>query len=341
MKSANKTFLLPLPLSSKILFNYNRNMQKVLITGGAGFIGSNLCKRLLKDGFQVAAVDNLLTGAKNNIEPLLSSKNFTFYKHDITTPLPMYLEADFVFHLASPASPNAKSLKSYINLPFETMLVNSLGTFHLLEWVRSKNARFLFASTSEVYGNPLVSPQPETYFGNVNPCGIRSVYDEAKRFGEALTMGFKRKYNLDTRIVRIFNTYGPQMQPDDGRVISNFINQALANRAITVYGDGSQTRSCCYIDDLVEGLTRLMFNEKAKGEVVNIGNTEEKSILEIAKLVKQLTDSKAEIVFEPLPEDDPLQRKPDIQKARKLLAWEPKITLEQGLKKTIAYFQNL
>ena len=250
-------------------------MQTILIAGGAGFIGSNLCESLLPE-FKVICVDNLITGEKKNIEELLKNPNFKFLEMDITRPREgtdnEFLNINYIFHLASPASPNKKSKRSYVNFPIETLLVNSIGTYNLLELAKERNAKFLYASSSEIYGDPAISPQNEEYFGNVNPNGIRSVYDEGKRFGEAITMAYYRKYNLDTRIVRIFNTYGPKMRADDGRVISNFINQALSNQPITVYGDGSQTRSCCYVDDMVDGLKRAMFAEKAKGEVINIGN---------------------------------------------------------------------
>lgn len=319
-------------------------MQTVLVAGGAGFIGSRLCKKLLNDRYQVIAIDNLITGDKKNVDVLLGNKHFSFISHDISKDLNKDLSLthiDFIFHLASPASPNKKSPRSYINHPIETLLVNSVGTYNLLELAKKNNAKFLYASSSEIYGDPDASPQKEDYFGNVNPNGVRSSYDEGKRFGEAITMAYVRKHNLDARIIRIFNTYGPDMQIDDGRVISNFINQAIYNNPITVYGSGKQTRSFCYINDMVEGLKRAMFFDDTKGEVINLGNPNEKTILEIARIIKKITNSSSEIVFEDLPEDDPKSRKPDINKANKLLDWQPKIPLEKGLRKTVAYFKSL
>ncbi len=320
-------------------------MSKAIIAGGAGFIGCHLANKLIHDGFQVICLDNLITGSKSNITNLLDNPNFTFFLQDITNQSNLtsdrFDEIEYIFHLASPASPNPKSAKSYINLPIETMLVNSQGTHNLLLLAKEKNAQFLFASTSEVYGNPAVSPQPESYFGNVNPCGLRSVYDESKRFGEAMTFAFMRKYNIDARIIRIFNTYGPNMHKDDGRVISNFINQAIENMPITVYGTGTQTRSFCYIDDMIEAITSSMFSKNTKGEVVNLGNPDERQIKDIAVTIKSLTASKSSILNEPRQADDPDQRKPDITKAKKLLNWEPKISFDAGLIKTIDYFRNL
>lgn len=316
-------------------------MQTVLVAGGAGFIGSHLCERLLNEGYDVICVDNLLTSSRQNIEHLLDNEHFSFVHHNVIEPLPVHLKADVVFHLASPASPNHHSKLSYHSLPMETMLVNTQGTLELLKFTKTHNAKFLFASTSEVYGDPLVHPQPESYRGNVSTTGPRSVYDEAKRFGETLTAYFWRHDNVDTRIVRIFNTYGPNMQPDDGRVVSNMIMQALHNKPLTIYGNGSQTRSFCYVSDLVEGLERLMFTEGLRGEVVNMGNPNEKTIKEFATIIKSLTNTSSEIVFEPLPSDDPKKRNPDIIKAKRLLDWEPKVSLEEGLKKTIDYFKSL
>lgn len=320
-------------------------MANIVVAGGAGFIGSHLCKRLLDEGHTVYCIDNLITGAKANITPLLQNPKFDFLEFDLgkqsDTLADSFKEVDYIFHLASPASPNRKSERSYINYPIETMLVNSIGTHNLLTLAKQKNAKFLFASTSEVYGNPSVSPQPETYFGNVNPNGVRSVYDEAKRFGEAMTFGFRRKYGVNVRIVRIFNTYGPFMQKDDGRVVSTFINQALEGTSLTIFGEGTQTRSFCYVDDLVEGLMKALFTKSTDGEVINLGNPDERNISEIATLVKELVGSGSDIIYESLPEDDPLQRKPDITKAKKLLEWEPKVTLEEGLKKTIEYFKKV
>lgn len=314
--------------------------MRILITGGAGFIGSNLSKRLLDEGHEVLAVDNLSTSSRSNIASLESNPNFSFFEFDVINPLPDDVRAEVVYHLASPASPNKKSPRSYIAYPIETLLVNSQGTYHLLEFSRKNNAKFLFTSTSEIYGDPEVSPQPESYFGNVNPNGVRSVYDEAKRFGEAMTFAYLRKYDMDVRIVRLFNTYGPQMQKDDGRVVSNFINQALQNQNITIYGDGKQTRSFCYVDDMVDALIKAMMTEGTKGAVMNLGNPDERSIKEIAEKVKEMTGSSSPIVFEDLPEDDPKVRQPDIMVAKKLLGWEPTTSLEDGLSKTIEYFKN-
>jgi nucleoside-diphosphate-sugar epimerase len=314
-------------------------MQTVLVAGGAGFIGSHLCKSLLSQNYKVICVDNLITGDKTNIAPLLDNENFSFLEKDITRPLED-VQADFIFHLASPASPNKKSPKSYINLPLETLLANSLGTYNLLELAKKSTAKFLFASTSEVYGDPQVSPQTEDYFGNVNPNGVRSVYDEGKRFGEAVTMSYVRKDNLDARIIRIFNTYGPLMQKDDGRVVSELAIQAIINKPLTIYGDGKQTRSFCYIDDMVSGIKKAMFMENTKGEVINLGNPNEKTILELAEIIKTITGSSSKVSFEPLPEDDPKIRKPDVSKAKRLLDWEPRVGIEDGLTKTIQYFKE-
>jgi dTDP-glucose 4,6-dehydratase len=319
-------------------------MQKIIVAGGAGFIGSHLCKRLVNEGNTVFCVDNFISGSKNNVQSLMDNPHFLLVEHDLTKPLDIvqerFRDVHVIFHLASPASPNKKSERSYINHPIETMLVNSVGTYNLLQFAKEKNAKFLFASTSEVYGNPAVSPQPETYFGNVNPNGIRSVYDEGKRFGEAMTFAYLRKFDTDVRIIRIFNTYGPFMQKDDGRAVSAFVNQALDGVPLTVFGDGNQTRSFCYVDDLIEGIMKAMFTEGTKGKVINLGNPDERKISEIATMVKEMTGSKQEIIHEDLPEDDPVQRRPDISKAKQLLQWEPKISFEEGLKKTIEYFRN-
>jgi len=319
-------------------------MEKVIVAGGAGFIGSHLCKRLINEGNIVYCIDNYITGSKNNVESLLDNPNFSLLEYDISKSLQdikdRFNDVHSIFHLASPASPNKNSERSYINYPIETMLANSLGTYNLLQLAKEKNAKFLFASTSEVYGNPTVSPQPETYFGYVNPNGIRSVYDEGKRFGEAMTWAFFRKFGMDARIIRIFNTYGPFMQKDDGRAVSAFVNQALAGVPITVFGDGSQTRSFCYVDDMVEGIMRAMFTDNTKGQVINLGNPDERAISEIATIIKDMIGANVQIVFEALPEDDPVKRKPDISKAKDLLKWEPKVTFEEGLKKTIDYFRN-
>lgn len=317
-------------------------MQTVMVAGGAGFIGSNLCKFLLDKGYKVICLDNFITGEKGNLNALLENENFSILEKNIIElnidELPPF---DYLFNLASPASPNAKSARSYIAFPVETLLVNSHGNYHLIEAARKNNAKFLFASTSEIYGDPAVSPQSEDYFGNVNPNGIRSVYDEAKRFGEAMTSAYVRKYDFDGRIVRIFNTYGPNMRPDDGRVISNFICQALKNEPITIYGDGSQTRSFCFISDMVEGLFAAMFTDGTKGEVINLGNPDERSIKETAEVIKQATGSSSEVIHEELPADDPKERKPDITKAKNLLNWEPKVALSDGLQKTVEYFKSL
>lgn len=319
-------------------------MANVIVAGGAGFIGSHLCKRLISEENNVYCVDNYITGSKNNIQSLLDDPKFKFIEFDITKSFEMikdrFVNISAIFHLASPASPNQKSEKSYINHPIETMLVNSVGTYNLLLFAKDAHAKFLFASTSEIYGNPSVSPQPETYFGNVNPNGKRSVYDESKRYGEAMTFAFHRKDNLDTRIIRIFNTYGPFMQKDDGRVVTSLINQALINAPLTVFGKGEQTRSFCYIDDMVDGIYKAMFTEGTDGQVINLGNPDERKIIEIATLIKNMVGTSSEIVFEALPEDDPMVRNPDITKAEKLLGWKPTITLEEGLKKTIEFFRN-
>lgn len=316
-------------------------MQTVLVAGGAGFIGSHLCKKLLTQEYKVICVDNLVTGSKDNLKNLREDKNFTFLEKDITHPLGQDINADYIFHLASPASPNKKSPRSYINHPLETLLANSLGTYNLLELAKKTSAKFLYVSSSEVYGDPAVSPQKENYFGNVNPNGVRSVYDEGKRFGEAITMNYVREYGLDARIIRIFNTYGPMMQPDDGRVVSNFITQAISGQPLTVYGSGQQTRSFCFVDDMVDGLILAMFSDKTKGEVLNLGNPDERKILEFASLIKKLTGSASEIVFEDLPTDDPKERKPDIAKAKELIGWQPKVSIEQGLEKTVQYFKSV
>lgn len=316
-------------------------MNTILVAGGAGFIGSHVCQRFLQEGNNVLCVDNLLTGSDKNINKFQDNPNFRFINHDVVQPFPhVPNELSAVCHLASPASPNAKSPRSYISFPVETLMANSQGTKNLLELAKEKNAKFLFASTSEVYGDPDRSPQKEDYWGNVNPNGVRSVYDESKRFGEAMTMAYYRKFHVDTRIVRIFNTYGERMQKDDGRVVSNFISQALVNKPLTVYGKGQQTRSFCYISDMVEGLVNLVVKDGIAGEVVNIGNPDEYSILDIAEKIKLLTSSSSEVVFEELPPDDPKQRKPDIARVKELLGWEPKVTLEDGLKKTIEYFSD-
>lgn len=316
-------------------------MSKVLIAGGAGFIGSNLSKKLLSEGHEVIAVDNLVTSRPSNFSEFSADSSFKFVNHDITTPMPDDLSADAVFHLASPASPNHHSPISYHSLPMETMMANTTGTLELLKFAQKNNAKFLFASTSEAYGDPLEHPQKEEYRGNVSTTGPRAVYDEAKRFGETLTSYFWREKGVDARIARIFNTYGPNMHKDDLRMISRFIMQALAKEPITIFGDGSQTRSLCYVNDLTEGLSRLMFYQDTKGEVVNLGNPEEHTVIEYAEMVKKLTNSSSEIIrSEDLPKDDPLRRCPDISKARELLSWEPKVTLVDGLMKMIDYVKS-
>ncbi|MCS7221919.1 MAG: SDR family oxidoreductase [Anaerolineae bacterium] len=306
--------------------------MRVLVTGGAGFIGSHLCDRLLADGHYVIAMDNLITGSTDNIVHLLGREGFLFIRHDVTNYIYIDGPIDAVLHFASPASPI-----DYLQLPIQTLKVGALGTHKALGLARAKGARFLLASTSEVYGDPLVHPQPETYWGNVNPIGPRGVYDEAKRFAEAMTMAYHRVHGLETRIARIFNTYGPRMRLDDGRVVPNFIGQALRGQPLTVYGDGSQTRSFCYVDDLVDGIIRLLHSDEV--EPVNLGNPCEMSILHFAELINRLTGNQAGIVFKPLPQDDPHRRKPDISKARRVLGWEPRVSLEEGLQRTIEYFR--
>ncbi|MFN3306065.1 MAG: UDP-glucuronic acid decarboxylase family protein [Candidatus Kapaibacteriota bacterium] len=307
-------------------------MAVVVITGGAGFLGSHLCDRFIQNGDEVIAIDNFLTGDADNIAHLFGHKKFKFIFYDITNFTHIPGNVDFVLHFASPASP-----VDYLKLPIQTLKVGSLGTHKMLGLAKEKKARFLLASTSEVYGDPLVHPQPENYWGNVNPIGLRGVYDEAKRFAEALTMAYHRYHGLDTRIVRIFNTYGPRMRIDDGRAIPTFISQALRDEDVTVYGTGAQTRSICYVDDLIEGIFRLLFVDYF--EPVNIGNPDEISIIDLAMEIIQLCGSKSKIVFEPLPADDPKIRQPDISLARKLLDWEPKIPRREGLMKTIEYFR--
>ncbi len=315
--------------------------MRILITGGAGFIGSHLCEKLLQEKHRVICVDNLLTGCEKNVAHLKENGNFTFLNHDVIQPLKITDKIDIIFHLASPASPNHHSKLSYHTLAMETMMANTQGTLELLKLAKKHQAKFLFASTSEVYGDPKVHPQKETYNGNVSPIGPRSVYDEAKRFGETLTFHFFRKENVDTRAARIFNTYGPRMLVEDKRMIINFITEALSGSTITIYGDGRQTRSLCYIDDMTEALSRLMFYPKTAGEVVNLGSNNEHTVLEYAQMVKEITGSPSTIrLTEPLPKDDPEKRRADITKAQQLLSWKPTTTLETGLKKTISYFQK-
>ncbi len=304
-----------------------------VVTGGSGFLGSHLCERLLREGFQVTAIDNLITGDLRNISHLMSLPGFRFVKHDVTeyidVPGPVYA----IFHFASPASPI-----DYLKLPIQTLKVGSLGTHKALGLAKAKGARFLLASTSEVYGDPLVHPQPESYWGNVNPVGLRGVYDEAKRFAEAMTMAYWRYHDVNTRIVRIFNTYGPRMRVDDGRAIPAFISQALRGEDVTVFGDGSQTRSVCYVDDLIEGLFRLLQSDEH--EPVTIGNPDELTMLMLAKEIITLTGSTSRIVFRDLPQDDPKIRQPDTTRAKKILGWEARVPRTDGLKKTVAYFKE-
>lgn len=310
------------------------------MTGGAGFLGSHLCDKLIERGDQVICIDNLLTGSIDNIAHLQTVENFQFVEADATEAFPQDLDFDELYHLASPASPNKNSPKSYQALPFDTMQVNTFGTWNLCEETLARGAKFLFASTSEVYGNPLEHPQKETYNGNVSTTGPRSVYDEAKRFGETITAAFVSHNKLDARIARIFNTYGPRMARD-GRVVIEFVTAALQNKPFPVFGDGKQTRSFCYISDLVVGIIAAM-EKGVKGEIYNLGNPDEFRVLELAEIVKRLTNSTSEISFaDKLPQDDPLRRCPDISKTRENLGWEPKISLEEGLKKLIVYLQTM
>jgi dTDP-glucose 4,6-dehydratase len=311
--------------------------MRIVITGGAGFLGSHLCDRLLKLGNEVICLDNLLTGTVDNISHLLGHERFRFCKHDVTEYIFIGQSVDAVMHFASPASP-----RDYLELPIQTLKVGALGTHKTIGLAKHEKARFLMASTSETYGDPLVNPQPETYWGNVNPIGLRGVYDEAKRFAEALVMAYHRYHEVDTRIARIFNTYGPRMRPHDGRVVSNFIVQALQGEPLTVYGKGDQTRSFCYVEDEIEGLIRLVMAPESKDIhfPVNIGNPYELTVLEIAEKIVKLTGSRSRIIFESLPEDDPKVRRPDITRAKQLLDWTPKISLEEGLSRTIEYFKS-
>lgn len=307
--------------------------MRILIAGGAGFIGSHLCDHFIAQGHTVTAVDNCITGRAQNVAHLAENDCFSFVEHDISEPVAW--QGDAVFHLASPASP-----EGYLRHPFETLRVNSVGTDVLLALARENGAKFLFASTSEVYGDPEVHPQTETYWGNVNPVGPRACYDEGKRFGEALTMEYVRQFGVDARIIRIFNTYGPRNDPGDGRVVPNFIAQALSGQPLTIYGDGSQTRSFCYVRDLVRGISAAMFASNTQGEILNLGNPDERSISEFADIIVRLTGTDAPIVHKPLPADDPKRRRPDISKAQDRLGWFPEVSLEQGLSETIAYFRQ-
>jgi nucleoside-diphosphate-sugar epimerase len=307
--------------------------MNILITGGAGFLGSHLCRRLLKEKNRVICVDNFITGSKDNIQDLLKSPRFKLIKHDITKPLHIKGKIDWVMHFASPASP-----KDYLKHPIKTVKVGTLGTHNCLGIAKLKKAKFFLASTSEVYGDPKISPQPEEYWGNVNPIGERSCYDESKRAAEAMAFAYRRQHNLNIKVVRIFNTYGPRMRFDDGRVISNFVYQALTGQDITVYGKGSYTRSFCYVDDLIEGIVGFMKIDFIGP--LNLGTADEYSVLELARKVIALTATKSKIKFLPLLADDPKQRKPDLSKAKKLLKWQPKTSLDEGLKKTIAWFKK-
>lgn len=307
--------------------------MRIVISGAAGFIGSHMCDRLVEDGHTVTGLDNLLTGSERNVSHLRNHPGFEFLRHDVTQPLALEGGIDAVIHMASAASP-----KDYLEHPIETLEAGSAGTRQMLEIARIHNATFLLTSTSECYGDPLTHPQVETYWGNVNPVGPRSCYDESKRFAEAMTMAYHRTYKLRTNIVRIFNTYGPRMKLDDGRVVPAFLDQALRGEPITVFGDGSQTRSFCYVSDMVEGLCRLMQSDERYP--VNLGNPQELSILEFAERIRRLTGSRSTIVYRPLPQDDPKQRCPDISKARRILSWEPKVSLEDGLRRTIEYFRE-
>jgi dTDP-glucose 4,6-dehydratase len=312
-----------------------KNMKKILITGAAGFLGSHLCDRFIKEGYHVIGMDNLITGSLSNIEHLFELKQFEFYHHDVSKFVHIPGDLDYILHFASPASPI-----DYLKMPIQTLKVGSLGTHNLLGLAKAKNARFMIASTSEVYGDPLVHPQTEEYWGNVNPIGPRGVYDEAKRFQEAMTMAYHNYHGIETRIVRIFNTYGPRMRVNDGRALPAFFSQAIRGEGVTVFGDGSQTRSFCYVDDLVEGIYRLLLSDYHLP--VNIGNPVEISILDIAKeVMKLVSNDGASITFEGLPKDDPKVRQPDITKAKEILNWTPKIDRAEGLKRTFEYFKTV
>ena len=305
-----------------------------VVTGGAGFLGSHLCDRLLNEGYAVVCLDNLLTGSVKNIEHLAGNENFTFIKQNVTDYLYIAGDVFYIFHFASPASPI-----DYLEFPIPTLKVGALGTHKTLGLAKSKGAKFILASTSEVYGDPLIHPQPESYWGNVNPIGPRGVYDEAKRFAEAMTMAYHRYHHLDTKVARIFNTYGPRMRANDGRVVPSLICQALRGEPLTVFGDGSQTRSFCYVSDLIEGIYRLAMSDM--NEPVNIGNPQEMTVMDFAREILRLTASRSAIIHKTLPVDDPRVRQPDISKARKELQWEPKVDLEEGLRKTIEYFRKI
>jgi dTDP-glucose 4,6-dehydratase len=308
--------------------------MRAVVTGGAGFLGSHLCDKLLAEGWNVLAVDNFITGAKGNLSHLGKNKKFKFQKADVSKPLKVAGKVGYVLHFASPASP-----PDYLKHPIETMMVGSVGTQNALELALKKNAKFFLASTSECYGDPEVSPQHEEYWGHVNPIGPRGVYDEAKRFSEAMTMAYHRYHKVDTHIVRIFNTYGPRMRLNDGRALPNFVYQALSGKPLTIYGDGKQTRSFCYVSDLIEGIYRLMMSNEHLP--TNVGNPQEITILQFAERIREHFDNAPPIVFEPLPQDDPKRRCPDITKAKRILKWEPKVGLEEGLKLTLAYFKEV
>ncbi|PWL30957.1 UDP-glucuronic acid decarboxylase family protein [uncultured Roseivirga sp.] len=309
-------------------------MKRVLVTGAAGFLGSHLCDRFIKEGFYVIGMDNLITGNMENIEHLMALENFEFYHHDVSNYVHVPGNLDYILHFASPASPI-----DYLKIPIQTLKVGSLGTHNLLGLARAKSARMLIASTSEVYGDPLIHPQTEEYYGNVNPVGPRGVYDEAKRFQEAITMAYHTFHGLETRIVRIFNTYGPRMRLNDGRVLPAFIGQALRGEDLTVFGDGSQTRSFCYVDDQVEGIYRLLMSDYP--HPVNIGNPDEITISQFAEEIIKLTGTDQKVIYKPLPKDDPMQRQPNITKAKEILGWEPKVDRKVGLKITYDYFKSL
>ncbi|MCH7896503.1 MAG: SDR family oxidoreductase [candidate division NC10 bacterium] len=307
-------------------------MARSLVTGGAGFLGSHLCDCLVQEGHEVICMDNLLTGRSQNIEHLMVQERFTFIQHDVTKPIEIEGPLDYVLHFASPASP-----KDYEKHPIHTLKVGALGTYHALGLAKAKGAVILLASSSEVYGDPEVNPQPESYWGHVNPVGPRSVYDEAKRYAEAITMAYHHEHHIGVRIARIFNTYGPRMRLEDGRALPNFVTQALGGESLTIYGDGSQTRSFCYVSDLVDGIYRLLLSEEK--EPVNLGNPDEVTILQLTREIIEMTGSRSDVIFEPLPQDDPKVRRPDITKAKHCLGWEPRVSRLDGLKRTIPYFQ--
>lgn len=316
------------------MHNIDMRKKRILITGAAGFLGSHLCDRFIREGYKVIGMDNLLTGNLKNIEHLFPLEDFEYYHHDVTKFVHIPGDLDYILHFASPASPI-----DYLKMPIQTLKVGALGTHNLLGLARAKNARILVASTSEVYGDPLVHPQTEDYWGNVNPVGPRGVYDEAKRFLESITMAYHTFHKLETRIIRIFNTYGPRMRLDDGRVLPAFIGQALRGEDLTAFGDGSQTRSFCFVDDLVEGIYRLLLSDYPYP--VNIGNPDEITINDFAEEIIRLTGAKTKIIYKPLPQDDPKQRKPDITKAKEILGWGPTVSRSEGLKRTLAYFKEV